>query len=457
MASIRKRGDTFTITAYLGYDESGKQRKKTTTYRPPDGVTPGKAEKLARQYAAIWEDEIRGYVSLDENRTVAELAEWYYTTIAPSILKPNVLVNNRADIQNHVLAFIGNEKLKNVTPSMLDSLANTIQANGYRNSTFKLRDTSAFDNVHVYTLARQYEGIDKSAFYRLHKGGTCRRQTAEKLAAAIGKPFSELFEDIGNHAMMGTSVNKVLASLSAIFNAAVKKEIMRRNPCEHMTKRKNDAKQAAYLNEEQSKLLLLTIHEKADLQFETLINLLLGSGLRAGEALALHWEDIDFRAGTVSVQHTLIRYKGEWVRQSPKTEKSARRVALPPAVLALLKRHRVKQTEQRFAHGGEWKAPDAVFTTASGGYMWTGDLSRRLRHYLEAADLPDIHLHSLRHTHASLLINSNVPVKAISERLGHSKAKTTLEVYSHMFEDADEQAMKAVDMAVFADIAAGQK
>lgn len=60
MASIRKRGDTFTITAYMGYDEQGRQRKKTTTFRPPDGVTAGKAEKLAKQYAAVWEEKIRG-------------------------------------------------------------------------------------------------------------------------------------------------------------------------------------------------------------------------------------------------------------------------------------------------------------------------------------------------------------------------------------------------------------
>ena len=68
MASIRKRGETFTITAYMGYDEQGKQRKKTTTYRPPDGVTAGKAEKLAKAFAATWEEKIRGYVALDENR-----------------------------------------------------------------------------------------------------------------------------------------------------------------------------------------------------------------------------------------------------------------------------------------------------------------------------------------------------------------------------------------------------
>lgn len=98
MASIRKRGDTYTITAYMGYDENGKQRKKTTTFKPPAGVTAGKAEKLAKAYAATWEEKIRGYVALDENRTFSELAEWYYSTVAPQTLKPNVLVNYRKGI-----------------------------------------------------------------------------------------------------------------------------------------------------------------------------------------------------------------------------------------------------------------------------------------------------------------------------------------------------------------------
>ena len=96
MASIRKRGDTFIITAYMGYDEKGCQTKKTTTFRPPDGVTAGKAEKLAKQYAAIWEDEIKGYVALDENRTFAELAKWYFETVALSVLKEHTIQGYRA-------------------------------------------------------------------------------------------------------------------------------------------------------------------------------------------------------------------------------------------------------------------------------------------------------------------------------------------------------------------------
>ena len=117
MASIRKRGDTFTITAYMGYDDKGVQQKKTTTYRPPDNVTASKAEKLAREYAVKWEDKIRGYVALDENRTLSELAAWYYETIAPNTLKPNVLTGYMQGIYNHIIPRIGRVKSERHNPA----------------------------------------------------------------------------------------------------------------------------------------------------------------------------------------------------------------------------------------------------------------------------------------------------------------------------------------------------
>lgn len=63
--------------------------------------------------------------------------------------------------------------------------------------------------------------------------------------------------------------------------------------------------------------------------------------------------------------------------------------------------------------------------------------------------MPEIHLHSLRHTHASLLINSNITAKVISDRLGHSTTKTTLDTYSHVFAESEVKAMQAIDMVLF--------
>lgn len=224
MASIRKRGDTFTITAYMGYDEQGRQRKKTTTYRPPEGVTPGKAEKLAKQYAAVWEEKIRGYVALDENKTLSELAEWYYSTVAPSVLKAKTLENYKGEIERHVLPYIGREKLKNITPPMLDRLFAELQKSGNLETHYRLKDRALFDGIkreEFYGKA----GVSRSIMYHVIAGKNTRKENAEKVAAALGMKLEQAFDDVGQKGMSGASVNKIKLNLSAIFTAAVKKRL----------------------------------------------------------------------------------------------------------------------------------------------------------------------------------------------------------------------------------------
>lgn len=450
MASIRKRGETFTITAYMGYDENGKQRKKTTTFRPPDGVTAGKAEKLAKAYAATWEEKIRGYVALDENRTFAELAEWYYSTVAPQTLKPNVLVNYRKGIYDHIIPVIGREKLKNITPPMLDSLFAELQRSGNMEQHFRLKDKALCDGFKRQELADK-AGIEKTTLYTMLNGGTVSRATAEKVAAALGMKVDKVFDDMtAKKGLSGASTNKLKLNLSAIFTAAVKKEIMRRNPCKLVTPPKVDTAPAAYLNEQQCHELLDLLSQQPDFQFEVIINLFIASGIRAGELSALYWEDINLETGMMFIRHTLVKVGAEYVRQEPKTIDSTRRIILPEYIIGLLKKHKALQAEQRFKQGQAWKDANLVFTNLSGGFYLGTNMNNKLKRIIAGTDLPqDLHLHSMRHTHASLLINSDVAARVIADRLGHSTTKTTLDTYSHVFAESEARAMQAVDMALF--------
>lgn len=450
MASIRKRGDTFTITAYMGYDDTGKQQKKTTTFRPPDGVTNGKAEKLAREFAVKWEDKIRGFVALDENRTLSELAQWYYETIAPNTLKPNILKGYMQGIYNHVVPRIGRVKLKDITPQMLDSLFRELQTSGNLERSFRLRDNTLFNEYGKEKFLKD-KGLERGTFYRVLRGETCRQQTAEKIAAALGMTLEKVFDDVTeNKGMTGASVNKLKLNLSAIFTAACRKEIMRRNPCKLVTPPKVDTAPAAFLDEEQAKALLTACHEQSDFQLEVIINLFLATGIRAGELTALHWDDLDGKTGVLFVQHTLVRHNGQFVRQTTKTADSTRRIVLPAYILKLLAEHRERQKEYRASLRELWKNPDdIIFTNLQGDYLNGTNLNRKLKDIVKAAGLPDIHLHSLRHTHASLLINSDVTARVIADRLGHSTTKTTLDTYSHVFAASEVKAMQAVEMKLF--------
>ncbi len=448
MASIRKRGDTFTITAYMGYDEKGKQRKKTTTFIPPPGVTAGKAEKLAKQYAAVWEEKIKGYVSLDENRTFSELAKWYYDTVAPSILKVQTLERNQSTIDKHVMPFLGREKLKNITPAMLDSLFADLLKNGNSEMLYRLKDKALFDGMKIKELSIR-TGIDQTTL-RSAMTGRVKKETAEKLSAVLGLPLESVFVDATeNHGLSGRTVTKVKTVLSAIFTAAVKKEIMRRNPCKLATPPKIDVAPAPFLDEQESRIFLQALHEQPDFQFEVICNLFLATGIRSGELRALHWDDINLDTGLLYIRHTLVRMHEQWIRDTPKTLGSERRIVVPAYILDLLKEHKYRQLQEKNNFGMAWQAPDAVFTNSTGGYMVGTVLNRKLKTVCEKAGLPPIHLHSLRHTHASLLINSNVTARVIADRLGHSSTQITLDTYSHVFAESEVKAMQAIDMALF--------
>lgn len=281
------------------------------------------------------------------------------------------------------------------------------------------------------------------------QGKSVRKDNAEKIAAALGMPLEQAFNDESVTGLSGATVNKIKLNLSAIFTAAVKKEIMRRNPCKLATPPKIDTAPAAFFDEEQSRRFLAALHEQSDFQFEVICNLFLATGMRSGELTALHWEDIDFQTGILYIQHTLIRMNGEFLRDTPKTSCSERRIILPAYILDLLKRHKLEQAKDRMQAGVVWKVPDAVFTNTVGNYLIGANLNVKLKKLCRQAGLPEIHLHSLRHTHASLLINSNITAKVIADRLGHSTKKTTLDTYSHVFAASEVKAMQAIDMALF--------
>lgn len=460
MASIRKRGETFTITAYMGYDEQGKQVKKTTTYRPPDGVTAGKAEKLAKQYAAVWEEKIKGYVALDENRTFSELVDWYYKNIAPVTLKPNVMIDNQSMINSYVMPTLARKKLKEITPTMLDSLFAELLKNGRTKDTFRLKDgvslpKGKLSSINISRIAAD-TGISRHTLTRLSTGKGIERGNAEKVAEYLNVSFQDMFvSDITDRALSESSVSRVKRCLSAIFTAAVKKEIMRRNPCTNtMTLKKKSKNPAVYLDETQALALIAALDKQDDFQFKVQINTLLFTGMRGGELCGLQWQDIDFENNTIYIRHTLAYMRGVgkgqksvFELQAPKTAAGERYVVIPDSLLCLLKEQKEKQAERRAAARESWTESDMVFTTAFGTCYGEQYLNAKFKKFARKIGLPEnIHLHSLRHTTASLLINSDIPPKLIAEQLGHSSTSITQDIYSHIFASSKARAAQALDM-----------
>ena len=448
MPSVKRRGDTFRIMVSLGYGMDGRQIRKTTTYTPPEGVTPGKAEKLATAFAYEFEKQCRGMVNFNENIRFSELADWYYDQIAVHKLKPMTLYCNRKIIDTYVLPYIGNMKLKDINTARIDKLFNELYRDGRKRETYRLRSPELIPKGTRRPVSRK-SGVNLNTVKSCVDGIPVLKDTAQRLADAIGRKLNDAFikEEAGGGLDVGT-IKRVRTALSPIFSTAVKKELLLKNPVTHATTPGSEPKEKEFLDAGQCRELLGFLHEMTNPQLPRAIELLLYTGLRVGELTALHWNEADLEKATVTVKYNLYRLDGEYRLSTPKTKSSARVVALPPQAVKLLQEQREWQDRRRKEVGDKWIDRGAVFTGQYGEYMSKNYINLQFKRLLKKHDFPDIHIHDLRHANASLLINMGIPTKVISEHLGHCDTRTTENIYAHVFAETLAQTSDAISQAL---------
>jgi integrase len=162
---------------------------------------------------------------------------------------------------------------------------------------------------------------------------------------------------------------------------------------------------------------------------------MLGTGLRRGEALALHWCDVDLAEGSVYVHLTLARVDRHLVFDEPKTDKSQRHVALPSPVAEMLRRHKASLAAEQLAAPTWVPWPDhgdLGFPTQIGTPTDPRNALRAFVGIAERAGLTGVGLHTLRHSTASALIAAGTHMKVVQELLGHSSYGITADIYSHV-------------------------
>jgi integrase len=169
--------------------------------------------------------------------------------------------------------------------------------------------------------------------------------------------------------------------------------------------------------------------------------LLLDSGMRIGEAVALKWTDLD--GNRVRVERTQSSVGGHLVVGTPKTAASRRTIPLEPETIAALRRHELAQKEERLRLGQRDKA-GWIFTVRGGGMASAGATRRWLDKAIARAGVPPITPHGLRRTMTVLWLQSGVDVKVVSKRLGHSSVVMTLDVYTSVSREWENDAIERV-------------
>lgn len=448
MATIQKRGESYKISVSCGYDLNGKQLRRTMTWTPPEGMTKRQTEKELNRQATLFEEKCRTGQVLDGNIKFADFAEKWFKDYAEKQLRPTTVARYRL-LMPRINAAIGHIRLDKLQPHHLMQFYNNLAETGVREDT---RYKSAVD----FKALLKKQGTTKRAFaqqsgvsvYVLNsvtRGDNISESSAKKIADALNIPLAKLFTPAAGKDAL--SVNTILHHhrlISSMLSAAVKWQVIFSNPCGRVALPKNKRQEAAYLDEEQTARLLTALNQEST-QYQVIVKLLLYTGMRRGELCGLEWKDIDFERALIFIRRSSLYLAGKGVfEDETKNETSERCMKVSADVITMLRSWRAEQSRERLRLGDQWQDTDRLFTSWNGAPIRPDVISSWFHKFVTKNELPPIHIHSLRHTNATLLIAAGTNLQTVAKRLGHANTTTTSKIYAHAIKSADEAAAETL-------------
>lgn len=269
-----------------------------------------------------------------------------------------------------------------------------------------------------------------------------QKLTVEDLQAFFNKLIKE--------GLQSTTIHLLHRILKAALNDAIRWEKIAKNPARYVKLPKEQEKrEKRILTAEQAQTFINAAQNALNegRQIGAVTLLFMTTAIRIGEALSLHWSEVNFEKKEIRIENTL-KYDREnpgFYETGPKSKSSVRRILLSRLALETLSAHRINQVEQRL-QASEWEDNNLVFTNPKGGHMWDTTIRYQLRSFLKGLGLPeDLRPHELRHNVSTALIEAGVSIKTVQEMLGHSKISTTMDIYGHVTPKMKQNAADEID------------
>lgn len=240
-----------------------------------------------------------------------------------------------------------------------------------------------------------------------------------------------LYRKLAESGLGEKTVHNVHICLSKALHDALDDGLLRRNPAERAHAKPKDRPEMKTWSADELAAFLAFAAQDRELAF---YHVAAATGMRRGELLGLRWRDVDLDGARLSVRQQFTRQGSGLGFGPPKSKKSIRTIDVDEETIALLCEQQERQLFDRRACGAAYRADlDLVFCRPGGLPEDPNVIGRRFsRRVAKLATVPVIGLHGLRHTHATLLLESGVDVKTVSERLGHDNVQTTLDLYGHV-------------------------
>ena len=465
---ISKSGKiTYYIRAFDGYNSDGEQIVRSMTWKPSENLSEKQIEKELQRQAVLFEEKVKNGACFDSNTRFAEYAEMWLDNNKPPLLAPKTYSRYRALLNNINIA-IGDIKLVKLQAHHLQQFYNNLREDGIK-------------KVGAYAIGvqlTQYLKEKKITHNKLSSlsgvsvttiRAACREdnhvslESAEKIAKALNISINKLFKVKSE--TTGYSSKTILHHhrlISSILSQATRDRLVPFNVADknYIKAPKLEPKEAVFLDDEQVERVLEAL-ESEPIKWKTAMYLLIFSGMRRGELMGLEWKDIDFENKVIHVKRT-SQYveKIGIITKSPKNETSYRTIKLPDFMFEYLQNYYnywktlKKQLEDAWqdrieiilADGTKKKVQnDRLFIKEDTTPMNPDSITDWTKKFIKRNNLPFFTPHSLRHTHATILIAEGASIPAVSRRLGHSSVATTSRIYVHAIQAADEIASDIIE------------
>lgn len=380
MATIQKRGNSYSIRYSDGYDADGKQRIKSTTWTPEPGMTNKQIEKELERQKVLFEEKCRkGF----ENSTVKFqiFADEWFEDYAKANLR-NTTYEQMLALRSRVYPAIGHLRMDKITTRHIQLFVNSLSKDG------------------------------------------ANKRTGKGLASK--------------------TIRHNLSLISDVFSYAVKMSVVSDNPCEKVTVPKTEIKEKKiYTRSEVQQFITLLDSAPLKYKTFFYLLLYSGFRRGEVLGIEWKDVDFEDNIISIRRTSNYTSKKGIYTDKT-KTRKSQRSLKFPPLIMELLKEYRSEQDEEMFNMGDKWIETDRLYVQWNGKPMNNNTPYEWLRKFSKKHGLPFYGVHSFRHLFCSLLVNEGVDIVSVSGALRHSTVSTTTNIYCHMLQDAQVKVSNAV-------------
>lgn len=290
-----------------------------------------------------------------------------------------------------------------------------------------------------------YEGYIR--IYRKHIKDSQIGKTA--LNQVTTEILQRYYNDKLNDGYNSKTVRSIGIVIGAALNMAVKLKMLSENPNRYTSIPKKKKYEASVLSAEE---VARIVKEAKDEELYPIVVTTVYTGMRKGEVMALKWENVDFQKRRIYIKNSLCKIDGDQPDEKghrharyeilePKTKESIRMVPMLDEVYDALMLQKERQETDKQRYREIYLDQGLVFADPCGDYLPQRQFMDKYHAFLKKYRITDIRFHDLRHTFATLLIESDVSMKVVQELLGHSTITTSMDIYTHVSDEKKEQAL----------------